>query len=116
MHDDVQLNRCSESTKQLYRDLKVKILSLGSDITIRQTRVYIGFKQKRTFVYVLTKVNYLQIVFCMPKGSLDHPEELTTDISEIGHLGHGDYGVKVENSKNFDSILSLIKQAYQYRK
>ncbi len=45
------------------------------------------------------------------KGELDDPKQLTKDVSAIGHLGNGDYEIRISDTKNLEYIMSLIKQA-----
>jgi len=37
------------------------------------------------------------------------------DVSEIGHWGNGDYEVVVKDDKHLEYIMSLIKQALEYK-
>jgi len=39
-------------------------------------------------------------------------KKLARDVSKIGTWGNGDYLIKVENDKDFEYIMSLIKQSY----
>ena len=52
----------------------------------------------------------------MPKGALDDPKEFTRDISDIGHLGNGDYDLTISSEKEIEYVLSLIKQSYENKK
>lgn len=42
---------------------------------------------------------------------LDDPKKLMRDVSSIGHWGNGDYEVIVNDTKNLEYLMSLIKQA-----
>jgi len=46
------------------------------------------------------------------KGELDDPKQITKDVSYKGHWGNGDYVLRIKDDKDFDYILSLIKQSY----
>ena len=43
-------------------------------------------------------------------GSLDDPKGIAKDVSTIGHRGNGDYQIQIENDKDLEYIMSLIKQ------
>ncbi len=43
-------------------------------------------------------------------GALDDPKDLAKDVSNIGHRGNGDYQIQIENDKDLEYIMSLIKQ------
>ena len=49
----------------------------------------------------------------MKKGSLNDPQKMARDVSNIGHWGNGDYEVKFKESKDIGYILSLIRQSYE---
>ena len=46
-------------------------------------------------------------------GTLDDPKGLVKDVSNIGHRGNGDYQIQIENDKDLEYIMSLIKQVLQ---
>ena len=41
----------------------------------------------------------------------NQPKKLAQDISNIGHWGNGDYQIQVEDDKDLEYIMSLVKQA-----
>jgi len=49
----------------------------------------------------------------MEKGKLNDPQNVTRDVSNVGHWGNGDYEVKVKDSTDMGYILSLIRQSYE---
>lgn len=49
--------------------------------------------------------------FNLKKGLLDDPKEIARDVSIVGHWANGDYQIQVSDTKNFEYIMSLIKQA-----
>jgi predicted transport protein len=49
----------------------------------------------------------------MKKGTLNDPQKMAREISNIGHWGNGDYEVKISESKDIGYILSLIRQSYE---
>ena len=54
----------------------------------------------------------LKLWINLKKGSLDDPKNLMRDVSEIGHLGNGDYELVIKNDDNLEYIMSLVKQAF----
>ena len=52
----------------------------------------------------------------MKKGTIKDPQNITRDVSVIGHWGNGDYSVIVENDDDIDNIMPLIKQSLKVNK
>lgn len=101
-----------ESILRLYNELKESIFTIGQDITIKPKKVYIGYIRKSNFVDIVVYKSSLLLVLNLKKGTLNDPEKIARDVSNIGHWGNGDYEVKVENSSNWGYVQSLIRQSY----
>jgi predicted transport protein len=43
-------------------------------------------------------------------GQLDDPKKLAQDVSNIGHWGNGVHQIQVEENKDLEYIMSLVKQ------
>lgn len=52
----------------------------------------------------------------MRKGTLIDPTNIAIDISNIGHLGNGDYRVELYNKNDIDKIIPLIKKSLEVNK
>ena len=50
----------------------------------------------------------------MKRGTLDDPDNITNDISNLGHWGQGDYRVDIYNTDDIEKIMKLVKQAYDF--
>jgi len=44
---------------------------------------------------------------------LNDPKKVAQDVSGIGHWGNGDYKIQIENDKDLEYIMSIVKQAIQ---
>ena len=53
----------------------------------------------------------LKIWINLKKGKLNDPKKITSDFSIKSHWGNGDYAVQVNDDKDIEYIMSLIKQA-----
>jgi predicted transport protein len=47
------------------------------------------------------------------QGTLNDPQKIARDISNIGHWVNGDYEVKLKEPKDIGYALSLIRQYYE---
>ena len=111
--DHINQPNVSEFTKQLYQNLRERIVNIGGDINIVPLKVYIGYKRKTNFFDVLIGKNDLWCWINMKKGELDDPKGLCRDITSIGHYGNGDYDLKINENTDLDYVMFLINQSYK---
>ena len=104
---------CSEELKEIYNDVRERILELGSDIEIVPRKEYIGFKRGSNVVDIEFQRKQLKFFINMKKGELDDYLEISRDVSNVGHYGNGDYEIKVNKDSDLDYLMILIKQSYK---
>jgi predicted transport protein len=75
----------SELVCNLYRELKGLILSISSDISIKPKAKYIAFIHKTNFVDMVLRKSHIIMFLNMKKGTLNDPQRISRDISNIGH-------------------------------
>lgn len=109
--EEDHLSSKPDSTKELYENYKNAILNLSPDIEIIPKQLYIAFKKGKNIADIHLQQKGLKIWINLKKGDLDDPKKLTDDVSNTGHWGNGDYQLTVNNTKNLEYIMSLIKQA-----
>jgi predicted transport protein len=100
----------SDVTIELYQKFKSSLLNLADGIEINPQKFYIAFKKGSNLSDVALQKKSLKIFINAKKGSLDDPKKIAKDVSEIGHRGNGDYQIQIENDKDLEYIMSLIKQ------
>lgn len=100
-----------EEMIELYETYKNAILNLADDIEIVPKKLYIAFKRNKNIVDIVTLNKGLKLFINLKKGQLDDPKNLMKDVSETGHWGNGHYEVIVNDTRNLEYIMSLIKQA-----
>ncbi len=111
--DHLNLPKISETTKEVYQNLKEKILNMGGEVNITPKKSYIGYKRKTNFFDVLIQRNDLWCWINMKKGELDDPKNLCRDITSIGHYGNGDYDIRINENTDLDYVMFLINQSYK---
>lgn len=101
----------SDKIISLYEKYRTAILNLTDNIEVKPQKWYIAFKKNRRNIcdVEIQKIG-LKITINIKKGELDDPKNITRNISEVGHLGNGDYELKVSDNKNLEYVMSLIKQ------
>lgn len=111
--DHINQPKVQDSVKQIYSDLKNRLLNLGDDIEVVPRKMYIGYKRKSNFVDINFLKDGLWVWINLKKGELDDPNGITRDVSEIGHYGNGDYDLSITEDSDLDYIMFLIKQSYK---
>lgn len=105
----------SEELREIFLDLRERILELGSDIEIVPRKEYIGFKRGSNFVDIEFQKKQLKFFINMKKGELDDPMKVSRDVSNVGHYGNGDYEVRITKESDLDYLMVLIKQSYKLK-
>jgi predicted transport protein len=111
--DHINHKKVTESTKQLYADIKERILNIGPDIEIIPRKMYIGYKRKNNFFSIYIGKNELWCWINLKKGDLDDPKGICRDVSNIGHYGPGDYDLTIKIDSDLDYVMFLINQSYK---
>lgn len=104
----------SDDIQELYEAFKTAILNLSDDVVVDYRKLYIAFKKKYNFVDIHIQKKSLKMWINLKAGELDDPKNLAKDVSNIGHWGNGDYEIFVQDTKDLEYIMSLIKQAINY--
>lgn len=108
--EEDHFNNGSDYIIELYEKFKSSILNLTDGIEILPQKYYIAFKKGSNISDIEIQKKSLKIFINAKIGSLDDPKGLVKDVSNIGHRGNGDYQVQIENDKDLEYIMSLIKQ------
>lgn len=111
--DRLNQTNISELTKQVYLNLRERILNIGGDIEIVPRKMYIGFKRKSNVFDVYFTKKYLLCWVNMKKGELDDPKKICRDVSTLGHYGNGDYDLRINEDTDLDYVMFLINQSYK---
>ena len=103
-------NNGSDSSIELYEKFKSAILNLADGVEIIPQKFYIAFKKGSNISDIEMQKKGLKIFINAKKGTLDDPKGIAKDVSNIGHRGNGDFQIQIENDKDLEYIMSLIKQ------
>jgi predicted transport protein len=108
--EEDHLTNCPDAIVELYEKFKASILNLADGIEIMPQKFYIAFKKGTNISDIEIQKKGLKIFINTKLGTLDDPKGLAKDVSYIGHRGNGDYQIQIENDKDLEYIMSLIKQ------
>jgi predicted transport protein len=107
------IEKASDLTAELYEKFKEAILNLRDGIEVVPKKTTITFKKGKNIADIIIQKKALKIIINCQLGSLEDSKKIASNISNIGHWGNGDYQVQVEDDKNLEYIMSLVKQAIQ---
>lgn len=108
------LEGSSEEVQDLYQQIKTAVLAWDSNIEIKPTGAYIGFRlNQHNVTDILPQKKQLKVWINLAKGELNDPEKIFRDVSHIGHWGNGAYELAMKNDDQMEYILSLIKQSWK---
>lgn len=108
--EDEHLQGVNEDIIELYERYRNAVLNLADDIDVVPQKHYVVFKKGKNIVGIKVQKSSLKLTINAKFGSLDDGKGLARDVSNIGHHSTGDYQIQVEDDKDFEYILSLIKQ------
>lgn len=112
--EEIHFSKTTNDVVEMYNELKDRVLSFGSDITIIPKKSYIAFKRSdRNFwcVHILKKELWTWLN--LKKGELEDTKNITRDVSQIGHYGTGDFELTIKKMEDIDYAIQLIFQAYK---
>lgn len=107
------LEKASDSTIELFEKFRNAILILADGIEVIPKKQYIAFKKGSNIADISLLKHAFKLYINVKAGQLDDPKKIAQDVSGIGHWGNGDYKIQVENDKDLEYIMSLVKQAIQ---
>jgi len=104
------IDKASDLTAELYEKFKAAILNLTDGIEVKPQKHYIAYKKGKNVIDITILKKSLKLYLNTKLGQLDDPKKLAQDVSNIGHWGNGDYQIQVEDDKDLEYIMSLVKQ------
>lgn len=111
-NEEEHLEGKSDDILELYEAFKQAILSLDNNIDTKPKKKEIGFtKEGKIFTDICILKSSLKIWINLKRGTLDDPKGVARDVSSIGHWGNGDYEIIVQDTRDLEYIMSLVKQA-----
>jgi len=116
---DGHLANTDENVKQIFQELKERIMAMDQSIAEEPKAKYIAYKLTTNFVDVVVQKKSLKIFLNMPSGKLNDPNNIARDLEKpkhVGHWGNGDYEVDIKNRQDIEKAFELIKQSYDYNK
>lgn len=103
--EEMCFNNKPDNIKELYENLKERILNEFEDIEIVATKLYIVFKTSNKIIISIEAFKgQLKGWINLKNTKLIDPFNKTRDVSNIGHHGIGDYEMKIANDEDIDYL------------
>jgi predicted transport protein len=114
---DHHLGNKSALMKELVDELHSFATSLGSDVSRRVRKQYIGyFRGKRSFFTVEPQLQRALVYLSLDPNQLKEWNEATMrDARNIGHFGMGDLEYSLRTVDQLDEVKGLIRRSYDLR-
>jgi len=116
---DDRLKIASIHIRELFSEIKERIVALDESIIEEVKAKYIAYKLTTNFVDVVVLKDSLKLFLNIPSGQLNNSQNLARDLTKpnpVGHWGNGDYEVRLEKKEDIEAVMELIKQSYKYNK
>ncbi len=108
--EEEHLEGVSDDVRALYETFKNAILRFEG-MELKPQKHYISFSLEGNISEIAVQKKGLKLWINLKKGELEDPKGLSRDMFGIGHLGNGDYEVKISSDEDLEYIMSLVKQA-----
>jgi predicted transport protein len=111
--EEGHLKVAQPNINELYGRFKQLVLAISPEISVKPMKKYIAFRSKTNITDVVVHRKDLKIFINLPKGKLEDPQNLTRDVSEVGHWGNGDYQIRISSDDELEYVISLVRQSYK---
>ncbi|NLU92651.1 AAA family ATPase [Chitinophaga sp. Ak27] len=109
------LENASPEITKLYNEFKAEILKLSNEMKVSPKKIRISFETGEKIVADISILKKsLKLWINLKKGQLKDNKKLARDVSAVGHWGNGDYEIAIEDNKNIEYIMNLIKQSVEF--
>ena len=110
----LDISKIPSEISNLLNKIEEKILS-KNNISKVQTKAYISYKiDKKPFISIRPRNQSIKIWLNFKYGELEDKYNITRNVSHVGHLGVGQYEIKIEpnEQEKLQHLFELIDQAY----
>ncbi len=106
------LNGKPEKIKELFKELREKILGLDEEIKEKVLKYYIAYKLNKNFTEIVVLRKELVLHFDVKKSEISDPQNKLRDVSKIGHHATGRLEMRVRTVEDIEYCMNIVKQSY----
>lgn len=107
-----RIETMDDQLKPILKEIEEFILSQGDDITKVVLKQYIAFKKVKNFITIAITNEKIQLYLHLEPTEENLINEISRDVTNIGHFGTGDLEIVIENEEDFHKAKELIEKAY----
>ncbi|MFA5020403.1 MAG: DUF262 domain-containing protein [Candidatus Pacearchaeota archaeon] len=101
------------SIDDLYKYLIEGILRIDPKIEQHNKKHYTAFRKLSNFASLKLQNQQIKVAIRIPSDKLKDSRNFARDVTNVGHLGTGNYEIKLTSKDDLVYVLDLIKQAYE---
>ena len=114
---DDQFKKSWEESRELFNQLRERVLELDEKILERPQKFYIAYKlpskgKFNNIIEIVGQASGLKVYLDMNKEEIADPENMVKDCSKVGHWATGNSFISISDEKQLDYAMYLIKQVY----
>lgn len=101
--------------RELFERLSQSIFELDPAVTREYLKLYVAFKLETNFVDVIPQKARMLLSLSIPAEALVDPREMARDVTGLGRWGTGTVEVPMNEDSDFDYLIGLVRQAYEFQ-
>jgi predicted transport protein len=98
--------------KELFKELRERILGLDEEIKEKVLKHYIAYKLNKNFTEIVVLHKELVVHFDMKKSEVNDPKNKLEDVSNKGHHATGGLRMRINTLEDIDYCMEIVKQSY----
>jgi predicted transport protein len=98
--------------KELFKELRERILGLDEEIKEKVLKHYIAYKLNKNFTEIVVLHKELVVHFDMKKSEVNDPKNKLEDVSNKGHHATGGLRMRINTLEGIDYCMEIVKQSY----
>lgn len=99
--------------RDVYEGLQEFLVSLGDDVRVKKTKLYVAFRRIKNFACVRPIGGRIIVWTKVDPDRVDLVEGFTRDVRNIGHYGTGDLEISIGSLEDVERARDLLIRSYE---
>lgn len=101
--------------RALFENFRSEVLALDPTVSEHFLKLYVAYKTETNFVDLVPQVARLRLSLNLPFETLHDERKLAWDVTGKGHWGNGNIEVGLDETSDFNYVMGLVRQAYEFQ-